>query len=273
MRIRNNEEFDERFELEESVESPAGKKSKKPEKEGNKGKIARTGAKLGKAVVSLALVAGLGVGSYIGAGAYFGFGPLKDFSERGRVNNLVAEYTNDDLFCSLPQETLINKAYDIKYASGEKFVDSLKRNNVKYCEVLDEYYTENGEEIAILTYNIATRDVVPATKVIFGGTVVYMPLEGYTLVGDMCYKEGTEQLIKVVPKSATGDYSNITLDSNLTETATILNASLINVKEVQTKTYDSILDMTLICDVADGAVLDQNNQCTAAFNLVPKSYR
>lgn len=283
---KNKEEYDERFEL-EGESMPIGtigsktekgaKASNNNSKDGQKGKRGKNGSKIGTAVVSLLIVGGLSVGA-LATGGYLGHGPFKglaNLTESGRARSLVAEYTNDEAFCSLPDTMLINKAYDISYTSGEKLVANLKKNDVKYCEVFDEFYTPSGEKIAILTYDVATLDVLPAIKVGIGfsGAEVYMPVEGYTLSGNMCYKEGSEQLIKVVPVSANGDYSSITLDSQLTETATITGASLVNVREVSTKTYDEILDMTLICDVADGAVLDENNQCLAAFNLVPKSYK
>lgn len=272
---RKNNEYDSRFELDDEpvVETTGSEKNNRKEKKATK----KTGSRVGRAISALALVGALGVGA-LATGGFLGHGPLKglaNLTQSGRVRGLVAEYTDDDLFCSLPEEMLINKAYDISYASGEKLVANLQKNGVKYCEVLNEYYTPSGENIAILTYDVKTLDVIPAIKVNVGvtGAVVYMPVEGYTLDGDMCYKEGNEQLIKVVSVSANGDYSNVTLDKDLTETSTIMGASLVDVQEVETKTYEAILDMTLICDVPDGAVLNENNQCVAAFNLVPKSYK
>ncbi len=281
-------EFDERFEFDEPVvKAGSGSESRgevnstefesEPTSKRKKEKKTKTGSRVGRTISALALAGVLGLGAFT-TGGFFGHGPLKglaNLTESGRARSLVAEYTNDDYFCSLPDEMLINKAYDISYTSGEKLVSSLKKYDVKYCEVFDEFYTPNGENIAILTYDVATLDVLPAIKVGvgFSGAEVYMPVEGYTLNGNMCYKEGNEQLVKVVPVSQTGDYSDISLDTQLTETATITGASLVDVREVSTKTYDAILDMTLICDVPDGAVLDENNQCLAAFNLVPKTYK
>lgn len=217
----------------------------------------KTGGKMAKRVGSLILAAAVFVGGF---GAYHG---AKQFGSDRRAKSLVENYTNEDGYCTLPSEVVVNKAYDIVYTSGASFAKYLDKNNVKYCEVLDEYYTPDGSDIAILTFSSATHVMEPAVKVEYDGFVVYMAPEGYTLDGNMCYKESEEEIVKIVPKSTSGDYSGYKLEG-------LESAELVDVKEVSTQPYSAITDLTLICDVADGTTLNKDNECSATLRLAQR---
>lgn len=219
-------------------------------------KKGRTGGKLAKRVVSVVLAGAVFAGGFA---AYHGY---KHFRSDQRAKSLIEAYTNEEGFCTLPSEVTVNKAYDIVYTSGSSLAKYLEKNEVKYCEVLDEYYTIDGSEIAILTFSSSTHVLEPATKVSYDGFEVYMAPEGYVLDGKMCYKDTDEQIVKVVPKNPNG-YSNYALEG-------YENAELIDVREVTTQPFSSIVDLALICDVPDSATLNEENECTASLKLAQR---
>jgi len=93
---------------------------------------------------------------------------------------------------------------------------------------------------------------------------MYMAPTGYTLNGDTCYRDTTSEVVKIVPKSETGDYSDVVVPD-------VTSYELIDTKEVSTEPYSAIKDTTLICDVRDGATLNESNECSATLRLVPNS--
>lgn len=233
-----------------NIQAPDAPKPKKEKK-------AKTGGKTAKRVASAILAFAVFTGGFT---AYHG---AKQFRSDRRAKCLVESYTNEDGLCTLPEEVVVNKAYDIVYTSGSSLAKYLDKEEVKYCEILDQYYTVDGSDIAVLTFSTSAHIYEDATKVEFEGFTVYMAPEGYILEGSKCYKESNENIVKVVPRSATGDYSGYTIPG-------LENAEVVDVMETQTLPFSAIEDLTLICDVADGATLNESNECTAKLRLAQR---
>ncbi len=217
-----------------------------------------TGAKRALATVGILAILGSGI-----AATYVGIDHVKGYQETQRAESLVAAYMDEDKLVTLPEEVIINKAYDAKYCTGEKLIDELTQAQAAYCYVDGEYYTEKGETIAILTLEVTRTETIDAIKVELGGNVVYMAPEGYTLQGNKCTKETVTYETKVVPRSADNDYSKV-----LVPGAT--KAVIVEVEEVDTKKYSSMKGHDLIVDVEDGAQLVEN-QTPAELRLVPRN--
>ena len=221
----------------------------------------KTGAK--KALIAISLVGVLVAG---GIGLHYANEWHKDYKETQRAESLVVAYTKKELeFCSLPDEVIVNKAYDASFCDGEKLVEALNSNAIKYCEIDDTYYTPNGDDIAILTFRITNIESQAANKYEYDGNIVYMPPVGYDLNGAESQKETTSEITVYVPKSQNGDYSGVSI-SNCSK------SELIDCKEISTKPYSTITEQTLICDVDDNAKLNENNQCEAQLRLIQKKH-
>lgn len=235
----------------------------KPQHLENEDKSNYTGASTAKKTIAAILIGATLVAAAAGVTYYKVVPAIEDKKETARVESLVANFTNEEGLCVIPSEVTVNRNYDTRVADGSKIANELDEQGVKYCEILDQYYTEAGSDIAILTYEVTTTEVIDAEKVSINGTVIYMAPEGYILDGKKCYCETTKLVTKIVPKSKDSNYANITIPN-------VSKYELVDVKEVTTLTYDSICDQTLICDVQDGAVLNEENECTATLRLVPK---
>lgn len=228
-----------------------------PQKKQKKNK---SGAKKAlKTIGVIGLVGAIAYGGYKAAGGEFNF--LSGSKESKLASSLVAEYTEDGIFRA-PESVVINRAYDIKFCDGESFADAITSSGVKYCEMFDEYYTEDGRDIAIITLEGEKLEVVDAIQVELDGVVIYMPPVGYELDGNKAIKTTKETLVKIVSKSSNGDYSSVAFEG-------AKDYEITNVEERETKTFAEMYDMVLIVDVPDNAVL-VNNQCEGALNLVPK---
>lgn len=215
----------------------------------------KTGAKTAAKVITLlALATGLTVG-----GIYAATDLYPNYQENKRVEQLISANTTDDL-CTIPDLINIDKAYDIKYADGSKIANELTKQGIKYCEILDQYYTQDGSDIAILTYEVTTTEYIDAIKTEINGTIVYSAPNGYTLNGDICYRTTTQTMTKIVPKNPKGDYSEVVIPN-------VSSYELVDAQELQTKPYSDIIDYTLICDVPDDAVLNKDGYCEATLTL------
>ncbi len=237
----------------QTVQTTEPKTSKK-KKKGSK--------KFAKYISIGGLIGVLSIGAYTMARGGLDLSKFLGTKESKLANSLVAEYTEDGVFYA-PDSVIIDRAYDCKYCDGDVLAQAMASSNVKYCEIYDEYYTADGRDIAIVTLQGERVETVEAEKIVINGATIYMPPAGYELEGDVAIKTVTETVVKIVPKSETGDYSNIILDG-------VRNYEIINVEERQTNLFSSMNDMVLIVDVPDNAVLE-NNQCEGSLNLVPKN--
>lgn len=218
----------------------------------------KTGARIAK---TIGIVALCGLVAFGGYKAYLGY---LDHQETKRAESIVAQYMDNDYVVSVPETVEIAQAYDEEYCDGEKLVSELKEANAQYCIIDGDYYTNNGDKIAILTYEVTRTETVEPIKQEFGGTVIYMAPAGYTLENGACTKTITGTITKIVTANETGDYSNIKVTN-------VSSYELINVEEIQTLAYEEMFGKTLVCDVADNAELNENGICEGILRLKPRN--
>ncbi len=218
----------------------------------------RTGAKKGKGkkiAIVLLLTGGLVAGSIFGTKAFY------SHQETRRVDSLIAEYQTDD-YVVFPKQITSDRSYDITYADGEKLAKRLVDNNINYVNINGQFYTPEGIDVAIITYNVQYITQVDAIEIQNEGQKMYMAPNGYILQGKYAYKVIQETKTKVVP--VCDDYSYITFPG--ASDWQMVGEPII----VTTLPYDTISNSTLICDVPDGSVLNSNNEVTATLDLAPK---
>ncbi len=218
----------------------------------------KTGAKKALATIGiLALVAGTAFGVYKGVEVY------NDFQETERARSIVEYYIDKDNIVSIPDEVLSSKAYDEEFCTGEKLVAGLQANNAEYCIIDGEYYTQNGDKIAVLTYEITRTETVSPIELEFNGAIVYIPPSGYELEDGVCTKTTVGTVTKIVPAQENGDYSNIKITN-------VTSYELIDAQVIQTKPYEEMYGSMLICDVRDNAQLSEEGYCEATFRLIKR---
>lgn len=216
-----------------------------------------TGAKKAIGAVSILLLLS---GALTLGGMYVKDHVYPAIKEDKRIEQLVGANITNGEGLIMPDKIMIDQAYDLKYADGSTLVEELNERGLKYCEILDEYYTPDGKDIAILTYQVVTRETIDPTKTEIDGRVIYSAPAGYMVDGNICYRDTTAQIVKIVPKDANGDYSKI-------EVPNVQKYELIDIKETKTSTYDSICDYTIVCDVPDTATLNKDGLCEATLTL------
>lgn len=178
----------------------------------------------------------------------------EDKQETSRAESLVACYVNENNLCDIPEQIFVNKGFDQEYCDGAKIVNALTSNNIDYCYIDGTYYTEDGKDIAILTFNVSQTITAEVIKEEVNGTVVYMAPAGYTLNPDgTCTKVVTTEHQEIVPASTNGDYSQYGED--------------VEVTVVQTRPYTEIADQSLICDVDDKAQANEDGNYPATLKL------
>jgi len=241
----NKELFDEEIGASEEAFKPAKK---------------QTGAKKckGKTVALTLLVAGTLV-----AGSIFGTKAVHNLIETKRADDLIGNYTTEE-YVMLPKQVTTDRAYDVTYVDGQKLLERLNNKNMGIININGQFYTPNGTNVAIITYKVSYTTMVDAIKVRTDGQVVYMPQNGYTLDGTQARKTTTETITKVVPQA--DDYSYIKFEG-------ASNWEIVGEPQiVSTLPYEVIQNSTLICDVADGATLNDYNETTGTLDLAPKKH-
>jgi len=241
----NNEIYDEEIGSSEEAFKPAKK---------------QTGAKKSKGkTVALTLLV---VGTLV-AGSIFGTKAVHNLQATKRADDLIGNYTTEE-YVMLPKQVTTDRAYDVTYVDGQKLVERLNNKNMGIININGQFYTPNGTNVAIITYKVSYTTMIDATKVKTDGQIVYMAPSGYVLDGKQAKKTVVETITKVVPQC--DDYSYIKFegasDWEMVGEPTI----------VATLPYEVIQNSTLICDVADGATLNEFNETTGTLDLAPKKH-
>ncbi len=239
----NNEFYDEEIGSSEEAFKPAKKTGAKKSK--------------GKTIAVTLLITGTLV-----AGIIFGTKAVNSITETRTIDNLISSYQVEN-YVALPNEVTVDRAYDITFANGEKLKERLEKKNVDYVRINGQFYTKEGIDIALLTYKVTYTETVNATAVRRDGQTIYMAPEGFVLEGTKATKKTTETRTVVVPAGT--DYSFVNFP-NATD------FELVNEEILHTKSYDVINNSTLICDVADGATLNENNECVGTLDIIPKKH-
>lgn len=225
-----------------------------------------------KRVVSWILILSLGIGAV--AGGAFGYKKLREHIENTntvkRTTSIVSLYTERDV-CSLDETIYSSLNYDSKICDGKVLVDVLNQQGVKYCEVLDEYYTNDGRDIAIVTVEITRDDWVDPTAItddVKGSNVDYFTLpEGYVLKDGRGYRQVVETKEIVTEVRKNGDYDKMTINGIPGKITQVIDA-----KTVKTKSFDDIINAELVCDVKDDYATAKNGSLSeATYRLIPKS--
>ncbi len=208
-----------------------------------------------KVALTILVLGGLVAGSIFGTKAYY------SSKETRRVDNLLSQYTVED-YCVVPTHVTSDRAYDITFADGQKLVDRLNKNNIGYINIGGQFYTPNGNNIAIINYDVTYFVETNSITFTNEGQTVYAAPSGYQLYGKRAYKYITERKTVIVPEGS--DYSQISF-ANATSWEMVGEPQI-----VSTLPYSVITNSTLICDVPDNAVLNENNECDASLQLAPK---
>ena len=208
-----------------------------------------------KIALTILVVGGLAASAIFGTKAYY------NAKETKRVDTLLNNYTTYD-YCVLPTQVTTDRAYDITFADGAKLVDRLNRNNINYINIGGQFYTPDGQNIAIITYDVTYLEQTNPIATTNEGQTMYTAPQGFSMYGKTAYRYVTQTETKIVPASE--DYSYITFPgaSNWTMVG--------EPRIVGTLPYDCIASSTLICDVPDNAALNENNECEATLALAPK---
>jgi len=218
-----------------------------------------TGAKpcKGKTVAATLLVVGA-----LAAGIIFGTKAVHTIQDTRAVDNLIASYQVEN-YVDFPSTVTVDRAYDITFADGKMLANRLNENHVDYVRINGQFYTREGMDIALLTYKVTYTDTIDATKVTRDGQTIYMAPSGYTLNGNKAKKTTIETRTVVVPAGT--DYSFVSFPE-------ATSFELVGEEILHTLSYDVINNSTLICDVADGVSLNDNNECVGTLDIVPKKH-
>lgn len=239
----------------------------------NKNTNKKTGAKISKKGIALLIAAGLITTSIAGT---IGYKHLVNYindqeaqtqaeKANGRATSIVSLYQNGDL-CSIDEPIYSSKNYDTKICDGQTLVDVLNKNQIKYCEILDEYYTNDGRNIAIVTLEVEHTEKIQPEALVDEklGVTYYTIPEGYEYI-DGCYqKKTTETKVVVTEVEKNGKYNKLELPG-------VTIKQVISVDVVPTKSYDEIISSDFICDVKDDYAQHLNGQLSeATYRLIPK---
>lgn len=233
----------------------------------------QTGAKKvsGKTVglITLALVLGIGgtIGGFIGHKAY------KEHKEytaaKSNATSIVSMYQAQDV-CSLDETIYSSMNYDTKICDGSILVEVLNEKGIKYCEILDEYYTSDGRNIALVTVEVTRDEYIDPTIIndeVKGSSTSYFTLpEGYVLKGDKGYRQVVETKTVVTEVRKDGDYSKISIPGITGKITKVIDANVVG-----TKPFDIICTSDFVCDVNDNFAANKNGDLSVAtYTIKPK---
>lgn len=233
-----------------------------------------TGAKKqkGKKVVTWLLIASLGIGGIVGGA--IGYKKLSEhiaYTEaKKNTTGIVSMYQSYDV-CSLDETIYSSMNYDTKICDGSVLVEVLNEKGVKYCEILDEYYTNDGRNIALVTIEVTRDEYIDPTIIndeVKGSSASYFTLpEGYVLKDGKGYRQVTETREIVTEVRKNGDYDKMTI-SGIPGKIT----KLVDAKVVKTRSFDDIINAELVCDVKDDYATAKNGSLSeATYRLIPKT--
>ena len=230
---------------------------------GNNKKKKNTGGKVAKRVVSAVLVLSLA------AGSVYVYKEIRKKMEQTaaeeRANSIASMYQVGNV-CNLDEHIYSSKNYDTKICDGQTLVNTLNEKGIQYCEILDEYYTKDGRNIAIVTLEVEHTERITPAKIVdeTKGVTYYTAPEGYELVNGYCQKITTDTRTIITEVREDKTYVNIKLDG-------VTVKKVISVDIVNTKSYDEIISSDFVCDVKDDYAQHLNGQLSeASYRLIPK---
>lgn len=211
-------------------------------------------------ISSVGILALLGGASFLGVKGNDALKEYKEVKKAERVESLISYSIDKNNLCIMPEYVYTGKRDHYEYYDGEKVVELLRKNGADYFYVDGTYYTEDGKKIAILTYTVSSKIITEPIVEEIDGRKYYAAPTGYTLNSDgTCTKVLTKEYQKIVPAKENDDYSEYSGYSGYGEITSKL--------EVGTRLFSEIAECSLICDVDDNEIADENGMYKAVYRL------
>jgi len=220
-----------------------------------------TRAKIAKGVSTLLLAGAVLGGSILYCGLV---------AEGRRVDTLINKYQSrfDKEVVHLPDEVLSTKTTDSKYCSGIKLVDGFRRSGIKYCSLLDEYYTETGEDVARVTYSLTIKQETPGERIPLDEGDVLLAPQGYVLENGKAVKYTKITVFRILPVlDNVDDYLSVKFGGIYD--GEIVNTEIEFIDVVASKPFSEIIDSDLVVDVDENSLLT-NDYNSATFRMVKR---
>ena len=225
-----------------------------------------TGAKKSKKGIAVLIIVGL---LAAGGTAYIGTQHVEKATQAKRAyeraESIVALYQTGDL-CSLDETIYSTKNHDTVICGGETLVSVLTAKGVKYCEILDQYYTKDGRNIAIVTLEVEHTDRINPETIIDTkeDATYYIVPEGYEYINGYYQKTTTENRTIVTEVREDGDYTKLSIPG-------VAVKAVKSVDVVKTESYDKIVASDFVCNVDDEFEKHLNSGLSeATYQLTPK---
>ena len=156
---------------------------------------------------------------------------------------IVELYSDENYYgCEISGTHPTYKTEDYKMCSGEALYDELASLNIKYCEIFDEYYTLNGEEVIEILYENEYEKEINGERIITTKTIKRVVL-----------KRDYERLIS-------SNYGKALYGADKT---TIISAT-----GKESKPYSEIIDQDLVIDLPENITLEDNKVYEGEFKLI-----
>lgn len=216
------------------------------------------------------IVGGFAIGIAIAAFGFAGGVCVDEFiikiNGQSRCESLVKKYMEDDI-CILPDTVYVNQTYDLKYSTGLELANALKNQNIKCCKIGDIYYTENSQEIIVVTLKkTVDENGISLDKIAIDNQIVYIVPNGYVYENGKICPENNTEVVKV--------FTDLHDDIDFQKLS--LSETIIDVCKLQTESYNNIRYNDFILDVSDEIIADSDyntdNTYEATLKLVPKKW-
>lgn len=159
----------------------------------------------------------------------------------------------------IPSSIETDASEDYTWFTGESLNKALGNNKIKFCKILDEYYTPNGDSIALVKIKEvinAPYEIITDPETLESVKEYHVPM-GYTLVGDKgeriritaCVLEGGKTPESIVKMDETDE--------------------IVDVQIIDAKPYSSIISSDIVVDVPEESV--ENISEEAEVKLVKKA--
>ena len=189
-------------------------------------------------------------------------------AKKTKVSDLVKSGLSkyDSQYMVLPSSVVTTDNHDSIFCSGSELVTNFKENNVKYCDILDEYYTPNGEDIARVEYKLTVRKAEePQRAGLDDGSFVYVAPSGYRMEGTKAVYYYTLVVRRLLPVYDDVDvYYSMTFDNIDGE---VVDTDITYIDVVSTRPYSDIINSDLIVDVNDEKEVFNDDNYDAVLRL------
>jgi len=175
--------------------------------------------------------------------------------DKQRASSIVSMFISlsDDGYCELPTNIVSSMNSSYKYVTGKKIVESLVEKNIKYCSILDEFYTKDGVDIIKITYSGLLKEQIDPIIIFNNGSDRMFVLNDGEVIEDgkvYRYYQGTTSRLFYLDGRV--DIASYLIDNGISFNE-IIDASIIH-----TKSFDEIIDKDLVIDVDPENMIDNN---------------